>query len=77
MAIMHYITSAFCSQSHLVTRSSRHTVILSQAAIQDTPMIRPPKVRLGPKIQWHADIKGHYQRAKCGCHGPLTGDSRG
>jgi len=29
-----------------------------------------------PKFSGHADIKGHYQRAKFGCLTPLRGDSR-
>jgi len=39
------VTGAFFSQSHLVTWSSRHTVISSQASIVQS-------YGQGPKIQW-------------------------
>jgi len=54
----------FFSHSQVVTRSSRHKPTLYKATGK------------GPKFSGHADINGHYQRAKFGCPRPLRGDSR-
>jgi len=47
------------------------------AIFHDTPWSDLHKWARGPKFSGHADIKGHYQRAKFECPGPLRGDSRG
>jgi len=56
------------SQAHFFTESTRHTVKLSQSTRHKPAWYKA--MGRGPKFSGHADIKGHYQRAKFGCPRP-------